>query len=113
MANAPWFRRSPLWQHEAEIRRLCAEGFSARQIVERLELSVTPHYLANFLTTHGWRKRRRRSKTGADPIAPPPQGGDRSMPSTAPAPTPSPVVAAPAETDYAALLQSQFKRPIR
>jgi DNA-binding CsgD family transcriptional regulator len=37
----PWYRRSPLWQQEAEIRRLQVEGYSLAQIIRRLGLGVS------------------------------------------------------------------------
>lgn len=45
----PWHRRSPLWDYEVEIRRLRAEGFSLKQIADRLGLGVTRQALHEFL----------------------------------------------------------------
>ena len=50
-AEPPWHRRSPLWTHEAEIRRLRAEGYSLRQIVDRLDLGLSRS------TLHRWLRR--------------------------------------------------------
>lgn len=45
----PWHRRSPLWDREAEIRRLQADGYSLRQIIDRLGLGVSRPYLWRWL----------------------------------------------------------------
>ncbi len=47
--SPPWHRRSPLWDHEAEIRRLRAEGYSLRQVADRLGLGITRQALHEFL----------------------------------------------------------------
>ena len=47
--SPPWHRRSPLWDHEDEIRRLRAEGFSLRQISGLLGLGVSRQTLCEFL----------------------------------------------------------------
>lgn len=47
--SRPWHRRSRLWPHEAEIRRLRSEGYSLRQITDRLGLGVTRQALHEFL----------------------------------------------------------------
>ena len=45
----PWHRRSPLWIHETEIRRMLAEGYSLRQVVDHLGLGVHRSTLHRFL----------------------------------------------------------------
>ena len=60
----PWHRRSPLWTHEAEIRRLRAEGYSLRQIVDRLDLRLSRS------TLHRW-LRRADVAAGASPAGAP------------------------------------------
>ncbi len=47
--SPPWHRRSLLWNHEREIRRLRAEGFSLQQIADGLRLGVTRQALHEFL----------------------------------------------------------------
>ena len=47
--SPPWHRRSPLWDQEAEIRRLRAEGYSLRQVADRLGLGITRQALHEFL----------------------------------------------------------------
>lgn len=44
----PYKRRSPLWQHEKKIRELIREGYSYRQILGRLGLTVGISRLAAF-----------------------------------------------------------------
>lgn len=48
-SERPWHRRSDLWEREGEIRRLLAEGYSLRQIVERLGLRVSRPTLWRWL----------------------------------------------------------------
>ena len=48
-SSPPWHRRSPLWAHEAEVRRLRSEGYSLRQIAVSLGLDVTRQALHEFL----------------------------------------------------------------
>ena len=45
----PWRRRSRLYDREAEIRRLQAEGYSLAQIICRLGLGVSRPYLWRWL----------------------------------------------------------------
>ncbi len=45
----PWRRRSRLYDREAEIRRLQAEGYSLAQIIRRLGLGVSRPYLWRWL----------------------------------------------------------------
>lgn len=47
--DRPWHRRSRLYDREAEIRRMQAEGYSLRQIIDRLGLDVSRPYLWRFL----------------------------------------------------------------
>lgn len=47
--SPPWHRRSRLWDHEREIRRLRREGYSLRQVSERLGLGVSRQTLCEFL----------------------------------------------------------------
>ena len=48
-SERPWHRRSDLWEREGEIRRLLAEGYSLRQIVEHLGLRVSRPTLWRWL----------------------------------------------------------------
>lgn len=61
----PWHRRSVLWAHEAEIRRLRAEGYSLRQIVDRLGLAV------HRSTLHRWLRRADAAAGAARPACEP------------------------------------------
>ena len=45
----PWHRRSRLYDREREIRALVTEGYSLRQVVERLDLGVSRSVLWRFL----------------------------------------------------------------
>ncbi|MHB1828409.1 MAG: hypothetical protein ACYCV6_12040 [Steroidobacteraceae bacterium] len=45
----PWHRRSRLYEREADIRSLVANGYSLRQIVQRLDLRVSRSALWRFL----------------------------------------------------------------
>lgn len=45
----PWHRRSPLRDRKAAIRALVAEGYSLRQIIQRLDLRVSRSALWRFL----------------------------------------------------------------
>lgn len=48
-AERPWHRRSDLWEREGEIRRQLAEGYSLRQIIDRLGLGVSRPTLWRWL----------------------------------------------------------------
>ena len=61
-AEPPWHRRSPLWTHEAEIRRLRAEGYSLRQIVDRLDLGLSRS------TLHRWLRRAAAARPAGEPV---------------------------------------------
>jgi hypothetical protein len=80
--DRPWHRRSPLWHREAEIRRLQADGYSLRQIIDRLGLGVSRPYLWRWL---------RRTAAAARPAGEP-----------APAATPAALGAADSAADDAA-----------
>jgi hypothetical protein len=45
----PWHRRSRLYDREAGIRALIAEGYSLRQVIQRLDLRVSRSALWRFL----------------------------------------------------------------
>lgn len=45
----PWHRRSELWLHEDEIRRLRGEGYSLRQILDHLSLGLSRSTLCRWL----------------------------------------------------------------
>lgn len=45
----PWHRRSELWLHEDEIRRLRGEGYSLRQILDHLGLGLSRSTLCRWL----------------------------------------------------------------
>jgi len=72
-AQRPYWRRSPLWDHEAEIRRRIAEGQSYAQIVRCLSLPVGARRLGQFcceqLSIHSLRPSRhdRADKKSAAP----------------------------------------------
>ena len=59
----PWHRRSDLYDREAEILRMLAEGYSLQQIVDLLGLRV------HRSTLHRW-LRRARPAASASPAAP-------------------------------------------
>ncbi len=66
--DPPWHQghRSRLWAHEDEIRRLQAEGYSLRQIINRLSLCIARP------TLWRWLQRVARRNAGASPGGPPP-----------------------------------------
>jgi transposase len=76
--DRPWHRRSELHARETEIRALVAEGYSLRQIVDRLGLAV------HRSTLHRWLRR-----TSADAAVARPAG----------APTPAATLTAPGAVD--------------
>lgn len=47
-ADAPYWRRSVLWEREQEIRQLIARGYSYEQIRRRLKLPITTRRLCDF-----------------------------------------------------------------
>ena len=51
--DRPWHRRSPLWDRELEIRRLIAQGYSLRQVIDRLDLGVSRPCLWRWLKRAG------------------------------------------------------------
>jgi hypothetical protein len=71
----PYWRRSPLWDHEAEIRRRIAEGQSYAQIVQRLHLPIGARRLGQFcceqLSIHSLRPSRHDRAAAAKKSAPP------------------------------------------
>ena len=69
-AEPPWHRRSPLWTHEAEIRRLRAEGYSLRQIVDRLDLGLSRSTLHRWLRRAAAARHAGESAPAASPSAP-------------------------------------------
>ncbi len=52
-ADRPWHRRSPLWDREREIRRLIGQGYSLRQVIDRLDLGVSRPCLWRWLKRAG------------------------------------------------------------
>ena len=51
--DRPWHRRSPLWDRELEIRRLIAQGYSLRQVIDRLDMGVSRPCLWRWLKRAG------------------------------------------------------------
>ena len=66
----PWRRRSRLYDREAEIRRLQAEGYSLAQIISRLGLGVSRTYLWRFLRRAAAARPAGESAPAASPSAP-------------------------------------------
>ena len=63
----PWHRRSGLYARESEIRALRADGYSLRQVIDRLDLRVSRS------TLHRWLRRARPADepaASATPAAP-------------------------------------------
>lgn len=61
----PWHRRSELYARESEIRALRAEGYSLRQIVDRLDLGLSRS------TLHRWLRRADAAAGAARPACEP------------------------------------------
>ena len=59
----PWHRRSHLYDREAEIRALAAEGYSLRQIIDRLDLRVSRS------TLHRWLRRAAAARLAGEPAS--------------------------------------------
>lgn len=66
----PWRRRSRLYGHEAEIRRLKSEGYSLSQIIRLLRLGVSRSYLWRFLNGAAAARPAGESAPAATPAAP-------------------------------------------
>ena len=66
----PWHRRSHLYDREAEIRALVAEGYSLAQIIRRLGLGVSRTYLWRFLRRAAAARPAGESAPAASPSAP-------------------------------------------
>jgi len=118
----PHFRRSALWQREREITAWLQEGYSFRQIADELTrqgTKVSTRWLQEWYAKNVGRRRARAqtgSRTNAEPPAnssdPPPGAPTPRAPGKTPSPAPqASIAAAPADTDFSALFQSQFKRP--
>ena len=52
-ADRPWHRRSPLWDREPEILQLITQGYSLRQVIDRLDLGVSRPCLWRWLKRAG------------------------------------------------------------
>lgn len=122
MQEQPHFKRSALWRREPEITTWLKEGYSFRQIADELTrqgTKVSTRWLQEWYAKNVGR-RRARNQTGsgsnagppANSAAPPPGLPTPKAPDTTPSPAPqASSAAAPADTDFSALFQSQFKRP--
>jgi transposase len=95
-AERPWHRRSELYDRELEIRALVSEGYSLRQIVQRLGLGV------HRSTLHRWLRRVARSASAPSPGVPP----------AAPGPAESASAAAEDAAAEALLAATDFSPPI-
>jgi hypothetical protein len=105
----PHFKRSALWRHQRQIAAWLQEGYSFRQVAEELTrqgTKVSGRWLQEWYAKNVGRRRSR--PRPANPAAPPPGAPTPEAPSPAPQAS---VAAAPADTDFSALFQSQFKRP--
>ena len=118
----PHFKRSALWRHQRQIAAWLQEGYSFRQVAEELTrqgTNVSGRWLQEWYAKNvGRRRSRPRTDSGTGAGRPAPSAA--SLPDVptpeAPGMNPSPapqasVAAAPADTDFSALFQSQFKRP--
>jgi hypothetical protein len=118
----PHFKRSALWRHQRQIAAWLQEGYSFRQVAEELTrqgTKVSARWLQEWYAKNVGR-RRSRPRTGTGTGAGRPAHSSASLPDVptpeAPGMNPSPapqasVAASPADTDFSALFQSQFKRP--
>ena len=116
MQEQPHFKRSALWQRERQITAWLQEGYSFRQIADELTrqgTKVSMRWLQEWYAKNVGRRRARaqpgsRTNAGrpATPGAPTPKASGK-----APSSAPQASAAAPADTDFSALFQSQFKRP--
>ena len=73
-AERPWHRRSRLYEREADIRSLVADGYSLRQIVQRLDLRVSRSALWRFL------RRTTAARPAGEVVSPPPADMAPTMP---------------------------------
>jgi len=113
-AERPYWRRSPLWDHQGEIRRRIAEGQSYAQIVRCLHLPITARRLGQFcceqLSIHSLRPSRhdraRADKKSAGPAGP-------AAPTVPPAPAPTGASPSSSEAAAAARLRTLLGRPVR
>ena len=98
----PWHRRSHLYDRDAEIRALAAEGYSLRQIIDRLDLRVSRS------TLHRWLRRAAAARPASEPapIASP-------SPLAAPGAAESAEAAAEDAAAEALLATTQFSPPTR
>jgi hypothetical protein len=118
----PHFKRSALWRHQRQIAAWLQEGYSFRQIATELTRQgthVSTRWLQEWYAKNVGH-RRSRPRTGPVTGAGPPAHSAASLPDAptpeAPGMNPSPApqssgAAAPADTDFSALFQAQFKRP--
>lgn len=122
MQEQPHFKRSALWQRQRQITAWLQEGYSFRQIADELTrqgTKVSTRWLQEWYAKNVGR-RRVRTQTGsgtnadssANSAAPLPGPPTPQAPEEHPSPAPQLAgAAAPADTDFSALFQSQFKRP--
>jgi hypothetical protein len=118
----PHFKRSALWRHRRQIAAWLQEGYSFRQIATELTRQgthVSTRWLQEWYAKNVGR-RRSPPRTGPGAGAGRPAHSAASLPDAPPPeapgmnPSPAPqasAAAAPADTDFSALFQSQFKRP--
>lgn len=120
MQEQPHFKRSALWQRQRQITAWLQEGYSFRQIADELTrqgTKVSPRWLQEWYAKNVGRRRARTqtdSATNSDRSANPASPPRGAPPAAASARTPSPApqaATAPADPDFSALFQSQFKRP--
>lgn len=118
MQEQPHFKRSALWQRERQITAWLQEGYSFRQIADELTrqgTKVSMRWLQEWYAKNVGRRRARAqpgSRTNAGrPATPPPGAPTPKASGKAPSSAPQASAAAPADTDFSALFQSQFKRP--
>jgi hypothetical protein len=109
----PHFKRSALWRHQRQIAAWLQEGYSFRQVADELSrqgTKVSGRWLQEWYAKNVGRRRSR--PRPANPAAPPPGAPTPEAPGMNPSPAPqASVAAAPADTDFSALFQAQFKRP--
>jgi hypothetical protein len=117
----PHFKRSALWQRQRQITAWLLEGYSFRQIADELTrqgTKVSSRWLQEWYAKNvGRRRTGTQTDAGAKAGRPansttPPGAPPAEAPGKSPSPTPQASIApAPADTDFSALFQSQFKRP--
>ena len=122
MQEQPHFKRSALWQRQRQITAWLQEGYSFRQIADELTrqgTKVSMRWLQEWYAKNvGRRRARTQTDSGTNTDRP---ANSAALPSRAPTPkapgkssspaTQAPIPTTPADTDFSALFQSQFKRP--